>query len=109
MSLLALCFILPVLMLFVKSRLSLPLCLGVGVGGPLQGSVLPSGAHLPSLPPSYLLFISLLPAFCISPAVLSSQISNIALTCADRDLSPSHPPRDTHISFLGLLKVDKRA
>lgn len=32
-SLLALCFILPVLMLFVKSRLSLPLCLGVGVGG----------------------------------------------------------------------------
>lgn len=91
MSLLALCFILPVLMLFVKSCLSLLLCLGVGVGGPLQGSGLPSGAHLfrPSLPPSCLLLISLPRASCVSPAILSSQTSNMALTCADRDLSPS--------------------
>lgn len=91
MSLLALCFILPVLMLFVKSRLSLPLCLGVGVGGhfrdPFCLAVLTYLAF-PSLPPSWL-FISLLQVSCFSPAILSSQTSNMALTCADRDLSPS--------------------
>lgn len=50
-SLLALCFILPVLMLFVKSRLSLPLCLGVGVGGHCRD---PFCLAVLTFPPSYL-------------------------------------------------------